>query len=298
MSFLILAFCCDKDRSSPSLSAGNDELAIRIKMSEDRILHGKEPAISENFLLAGLTLDPKFQRRFTNYSGDQCGRYLSAFSKADVINNQLNMQHLVQNIIANQKADGRFGSEDLDFSSGRLEGDHMALLWGNGRLLTGLLDYYEASQDAAALEAAVKSGNFLISISKSCMQADVVEKFQKKGAMGFICFTQNIEGLVKLSQATGKTVYIEHGLMPSFMAEPAGGNVLLLIGGIADLLKKEIPEERFKNTRLADGYLGLNYRHKGFYGESPVILRPLSEITQQRPANVRLWFNCEIKHDI
>jgi hypothetical protein len=84
--------------------------------------------------------------------------------------------------------------------------------------------------------------------------------------------------------------------MPSFSR--TGLAMYFLTGGIPDLLKKEIPEERFKNTRLADGYLGLNYRHEGFYGESPVILRPLSEITQQRPANVRLWFNCEIKHDI
>ena len=239
---IMLNSCSGVEQSSRISAAADDELGVRIKMVEDRFVHGKEPVISEDFLLAGLTLDPKFKRRFTNYSGDQCGRYLSAFSKHNVNANPLNMQHLVQRILATQKSDGRFGDQELDFHQGQLHGEHMALLWGNGRLLTGLLDYYEAFQDSAVLAAAVKLGDFLTGTTERCLQPDVIDKFKKKGAMGFICFTQNIEGLVKLYQATNNQNYLEHaGRIYPFLPEMGNQHVhgyLLTLRGVLMLYEK------------------------------------------------------------
>ena len=55
----------------------NSELSKRIKMATNRLVIGKEPAITEDFILACVTLEPQFDRRFTEFSGDQSGRYLS-----------------------------------------------------------------------------------------------------------------------------------------------------------------------------------------------------------------------------
>jgi len=232
---MMLTACLDGKRSSGVSAAADGELAARIKMIEDRFTKGEEPLISEDFLLAGLTLDPLYERRFTNYSGDQCGRYLSAFSNFNVSENPLNMPHLVQRIIAAQKPDGRFGSMQLDFSPGRLSGEHMALLWGNGRLLNGLLDYYQASQDTTVLAAAVKLGDFLLRSAEICMRPAVIKEFKTKGAMGFICVTHNIEGLVKLYKATGKKDYLVHAgkiypMLPAMGIQHTHGYLITLRG--------------------------------------------------------------------
>lgn len=187
----------------------HDELETRIKMVTNRIAFGDEPRLTEDFLLACVTLDPQFSRRFTEYSGDQCGRYLSAFSRIEVPGNPVNLKNLADKIILTQKADGRFGNDQLNFDDPmKLEGKHMALLWGNGRLLTGLMDYYVTSKDPAILQSAIKLGNFMLKTASSCSQKDVVEKFKTMGAMGYICFTQITDGLVKLYENTSDKNYL------------------------------------------------------------------------------------------
>lgn len=252
---------------SPKTAAlHTDELTERIKRAANRIVHGTQPTITEDFLLAGLTLDPKFQRRFTNFSGDQCGRYLSAFAGFEVEGNPVNMQQLVKKILALQKSDGRFGSEALDFKTTQLEGEHMALLWGNGRLLNGLMDYYAANPEPAVLQSAIKLGEFLIGITENCIQPQIIEEFKTKGAMGFICFTQNIEGLVKLYKATNNKTYIElaqriYPLLPEMGNQHSHGylNTLRGILMLYEITKK--PEQlafvtsRYKEVLESDSYL-------------------------------------------
>ena len=187
----------------------HDELETRIKMVTNRIAFGTEPRITEDFLLACVTLDPQFSRRFTAFSGDQCGRYLSAFSAIQVPGNPVNLKDLAGKIIMTQKADGRFGDDQLNFDDPmKLGGNHMALLWGNGRLLTGLMDYYAISKDPAALQSAIKLGNFMLKTASTCSQEAVVEKFKTMGAMGYICFTQITDGLVKLYEQTSDKNYL------------------------------------------------------------------------------------------
>ena len=187
----------------------DSELGKRIKMATNRLVIGKEPAITEDFILACVTLEPQFDRRFTEFSGDQSGRYLSIFSKLKVENNPVNIKQLINKIISTQKNDGRFGSDTLIFEASKIQDSHMALLWGNGRLLKGLMDYYETFKDPAVLKSAIRLGDFLNSITESCIKPDVIENFKNKGATGFICFTQNIEGLVKLYNATNNQKYIQ-----------------------------------------------------------------------------------------
>jgi DUF1680 family protein len=277
-SLLILLSCSGPESQSTQSVTKIDELQQRINMAADRIIRGKEPAITEDFLLAGLTLDPQFKRRFTNYSGDQSGRYLSVFSRFEVEGNPVDIHRLVKKIITTQKNDGRFGSEVLDFKVGALQGEHMALLWGNGRLLNGLLDYYQAYQDAAVLESAIKLGDFLISITENCIVPGIIEEFKKKGAMGFICFTQNIEGLVKLFQATNNRDYLElaqkiYPLLPEMGTQHSHGYLNTLRGILMLYTVTQQPAQlEFVTTRYKEILASENYLVSGgvpeFFGSS------------------------------
>jgi DUF1680 family protein len=206
---LFLIFACTGKKEQPNKQTQNDELELRIEKAYNRVMFGKNPEMDEDFLLACLTLDKKFERRFTNFSGDQPGRYLSIMSVSDVKNNPINLNEFVDKVIDLQKPDGRFGNESLSFEPDKITGEHMALLWGNGRLFAGLLDYYGKYKYDKALQSAKKLGDFLAVVTTSCTTRENIEMLKSMGAMGFICFTQNIEGLVKLYQFTSDGKYLK-----------------------------------------------------------------------------------------
>ena len=80
----------------------------------------------------------------------------------------------------------------------------MALLWGNGRMLVGLLTYHQATGDAAALAGARRLAGFLLGVREATKAPEVMARVEGQGAFGFICFTQLAEGLVLLGPATGE----------------------------------------------------------------------------------------------
>lgn len=235
LAFLPFLFACENDRDT-RVNTVESELDHRLDMIVGRIASGELPTITKDLLLAGLTLDPQYARRFTNYSGDQEGRYLSAMSLIDPEKHSIDIHDLVDAFIAEQKADGRFGNDKLVFEASQIEGDHMALLWGNGRLLTGLMDYYAAFPEAKpALVSAEKLAGFLIGVTTAATQPHVIERFKTMGALGFICFTQITEGMVKLYEATGKEVYRDaatqtYPLLPDFGNQHSHGFLNTLRG--------------------------------------------------------------------
>jgi DUF1680 family protein len=206
-SILFIFVSCDPGINE-NTGMAISEIDHRLDMVVNRITKGELPRLTEDFLLAGLTLDPAFERRFTNFSGDQIGRYLSAMSLIDNTQHNIDIHDLVKAVITNQRSDGRFGADTLSFETDDIEGPQMALLWGNGRLLTGLLDYYEKNPDRKdALTSAVKLGDFLDGVTGACTQPEIIDRFKTMGALGFICFTQITEGMVKLYNATGNEKY-------------------------------------------------------------------------------------------
>jgi len=121
--------------SAPAATA--TPLHDRYQLTLQRVLSGNSPAYTEEFLLEDVR--PIAGRRFTEYSGDVSGRYIGALATAARVYRTPfpNLDALVAKVIALQKPDGYFGSAfhyekptDLD----------MALLWGNGRLLVGLIE--------------------------------------------------------------------------------------------------------------------------------------------------------------
>ncbi|HOV33471.1 MAG TPA: glycoside hydrolase family 127 protein [Candidatus Hydrogenedens sp.] len=186
------------------------ELEKRVQWVQDRFDFIHDPAYTDSFILQDIKLSPDTPRRFQEFSGDISGRFLEVISlepRGDY--HKAWSRRIAQEIIKYQKEDGRFGNPDLVFTKDQVGRDHMALLWGNGRLLVGLISYYQINKDPAILEACKKMGDFFIAIFEECSQPDVIKRLEKQGANGFICFTQWSEGLELLARATGDNKYRE-----------------------------------------------------------------------------------------
>lgn len=265
LAFVLLTTCRPDSQAPPESSAG--ELGYRFDRIVHQITRGEAPSITREFLLAGLTLDPTFKRRFTNFSGDQEGRYLSAMSLVDTSLHTLELHGLVAAMIALQKPDGRFGADTLNFEARHMDTPQMALLWGNGRLLTGLLDYYSAFPDRTeALESARRLGDFLEGVTQACTRPEIVDRFKTLGALGFICFTQITEGMVKLYEATGMDKYkriaeITYPLLPEFGNQHSHGflntlrGVVMLYEATGDPVHLAFAEDIFDKILASENYL-------------------------------------------
>jgi hypothetical protein len=189
-------------------SVARHEFDYRMRMTLNRLTTDKAmPQYTEQFILADVNIDPANPRRFYNFSGDLSGRYIEVLSMAPKKSNRFQLPQLVNKLISFQQADGRFGSKDLVFAEDKISGEHMALLWGNGRLLVGLMQYYKEYRDNNALQAAKRLGDFFISSYEVCSTPAVSKRLEGMMAMGIICFTQYIEGLVMLSEFSGDAKY-------------------------------------------------------------------------------------------
>ena len=170
------------------------DLARRIDLTARRLTSTGVPAYTEDVVLADVTLDAR--RRFWNFSGDLSGRWvdaLAALPPAD--RSPADIAPLVAKLLAQQRPDGRFGRTDLAFTAAETGTEHMALLWGNGRLLVGLMAYWQATRDAAVLAAARRLAAFLLTVREATKAPEVMARVEGQGAFGFICFTQLAEGL-------------------------------------------------------------------------------------------------------
>ena len=185
------------------------ELKKRIEMARGRMLDGEAPAFTKDFVLADVALRPDYARRFSNYSGDLSGRYIGAFASMPAEGAKPHLCEVVHDLIRYQKPDGRFGRLGLTYAPEEISADHMALLWGNGRLLVGLMEYHALEPDEAVLGASKRLGDFIVTVHEGCADERVAEKVKGLGAAGVICFSQLVEPLVLLASATGDKVYLE-----------------------------------------------------------------------------------------
>ena len=182
------------------------DLARRIDLTARRLTQTGVPAYTEDFVLADVTLDTR--RRFWNFSGDLSGRWIEALAVLPPAGRSpADLAPLVAKLLAQQRPDGRFGRTDLAFTAAETGNEHMALLWGNGRLLVGLMAYWQVTRDAAVLAAARRLAGFLLAVREAAKAPEVMARVEGQGAFGFICFTQLAEGLAMLSQATGDGSY-------------------------------------------------------------------------------------------
>jgi hypothetical protein len=197
------------------------DLAARLAATARRLTGHGVPRFTDEFVLADVTLDPG--RRFTNYSGDLSGRYIEALSVLPAPGRgPSDIAPLVARLLREQKPDGRFGRTDLRYTAALTTTEHMPLLWGNGRLLVGLMAYHAATGDADTLAAARRLGDFLIGVRAAAGSREVIERVEKGGAAGFICFTQLNEGLMLLHRATRDPRCLEASREIALLLRPRG----------------------------------------------------------------------------
>ena len=196
--------------SVPAQKAAQGPLRDRFELTLRRVLHGDSPAYTQEFILADVRPTP--ERRFTEYSGDVSGRYIGALATAaQVYGAQApgpdapdpdapGLNELVAKVIALQKPDGYFGAA---FHYDQPADADMALLWGNGRLLVGLVEYYRLRPSAPVLAACRRIGDFLVRIGPMMLSSRMRESFGAQHfASSYICWTQQTEGLANLYMVT------------------------------------------------------------------------------------------------
>jgi DUF1680 family protein len=188
---------------TPSLAFANapsPTASRRDHLTLDRVLHGINPAYTPDFLLEDIHATPG--RRFTEFSGDVSGRWIGALASASAGYGTPFpiLDDVVHRVIAAQHPDGFFGSA---FHYDQPTDRDLALLWGNGRLLVGLMEYYSLTKDPATLASARKLGDFLIRIGPQFNSRKMADDFGAAHfASSYICWTQQTEGLAALYAVT------------------------------------------------------------------------------------------------
>ncbi len=153
-------------------------------------------------------------RIFTNYSGDASGRFLelASLTRTPGRSSPAALAPLLGTIARHQKADGHFGV-DLDLSKPMPKGaPPIPMLWGNARLLVGLLAASQEFHDESLLAAARRLGDFYVnSADQLCTPAREADyRSSGSGGDGYMCcYFPAIEGLVSLHRATGEARYLK-----------------------------------------------------------------------------------------
>lgn len=209
----------------------------RYQLTFERVLSGENPAYTPEFLMEDLRGTPG--RRFTNFSGDLSGRWIGALAaSASAFNEQIPALHsFVENALPLQHPEGYFGAS---FNVAHPSDDDMALLWGNGRLLVGLMEYYAVRRDDRVMKAARGLGDFLVRIGPEFNSKKMADAFNAAHfASSYICWTQQTEGLAALYAATGDARYRDLCAdIASRMERRAGDHVhgyLCSVRGMLDL---------------------------------------------------------------
>ena len=273
------------------------EFAMRMRRIQDRLTRPGFPEYTQEFILADVKLDPSYPRLYSDFSGDVSGRYIEALAVAPA-GDPAKLDELVRELLRYQRPDGRFGNAALSFESTAIGKPQMALLWGNGRLLVGLLAYHRARPAPAVLNAARQLGEFLLRVRQQCARPEVAQRLQGLGAYGLICFTQLIEGLVMLSQASGDSRYIEAARAIAPLLPPRGiqhthgylstlRGILLLHEATGDPGLLDSVEDAYRELVLSPDYVVFGGVLEFFGAEtpglSPADLKKLGEIDNKDP---------------
>lgn len=146
----------------------------------------------------------KQHRKFDEYSGDLSGRWIgvASFLAPEYPAAFAKLPRVLSSLEAYQQPDGHFGVEQ---NFAQLERDRdMPILWGNGRMLVGLVEAYQRTGAPQALEMAQRLGNYFIATDGVFDNAENIRRIGGTYADGFVtCYFSCIEGLADLGGVTG-----------------------------------------------------------------------------------------------
>lgn len=165
-----------------------------------------------DWLLADVSF--KVNRIFTNYSGDVSGRFLELASLTTPRGQfePATLRPVMDAVAQYQKADGHFGL-DMDFAQPLKKlSPPIPMLWGNARLLIGLVTAARECNDPTLLAAARRLGDFYItSAAEFCSPRREAElRATGTGGDGYTCcYFPAIESLALLYRATKDARYLD-----------------------------------------------------------------------------------------
>jgi len=172
---------------------------------------------TEEWLLADLSFE--VERRYTNFSGDVSGRFieLTALTSPAGQKSPATLAPVLAAITRErnsqfQKPDGHFGV-DVDLTKEGLAEDSptICLLWGNARLLAGLVVCAREYDDPAALDAAKRLGDFYVATADQLCDPQRDSDYRASGTYGhsYTCnYFPAIEGLAMLYRETNDGRYL------------------------------------------------------------------------------------------
>jgi DUF1680 family protein len=169
---------------------------------------GAAPLDQTEFILDDVAL--KQHRKFAEYSGDISGRWIgaAAFLAPQFPKPFAALPAVMAGFPLYQKTDGHFGADQHLPAIER--GRDMPILWGNGRLLIGLVEVYDRSSDPSALALAKRLGDYFIATDAVYNKADNIRNVGGGYADGFVtCYFSCIEGLVGLGRVTLDWRYLD-----------------------------------------------------------------------------------------
>jgi|YelNatPaOPRAMG01_1025707.scaffolds.fasta_scaffold03650_7 DUF1680 family protein len=188
----------------PDECTARGELMNRLICATNRLT---QPPYSEEFILADVSFKEK--RVFTEYSGDISGRIIGLAATQALCGRPTcwDLNDLLTKLVPYQKPDGHFGApQNLD--QGIDASRDMPILWGNGRMLIGLVEAWNAIHNKEALEMAKKLGDYYVNTDEYYDHASLVHQFGSEASGFQTCYFSGIEGLVKLYQATKDKRYL------------------------------------------------------------------------------------------
>ena len=195
------------DLRFPEKVCAKGQTLERLKLAYDRLR--SQPLGDIDFVLSDVNF--KFERRFTNYSGDISGRMLGALYACDAVlgTKSAMVDKLIAAFKRYQKPDGHFGADqNLDKEVNQLR--DMALLWGNGRLLLAMAQRLARKPDPALEAMARKLGDYCIATRKYYGKEENFKGVGGIKASGFTtCYPSLIDGLAALGEVTGETKYVD-----------------------------------------------------------------------------------------
>lgn len=159
------------------------------------------------------------RRPYKNYSGDISGRFIEimAMNSRGSYDVHPALKELLTDVPKLQRPGGYFCAsgiidwqQPIDFNP-KGGGTMMPALWGNARLLCGLVEACRAFNDPALLVTAKKLGDFYVDILPRFTDSKRMGEYTGGDtyASGYVtCYFPAMEGLVKLYKLTGEKKYL------------------------------------------------------------------------------------------
>jgi hypothetical protein len=180
--------------------------AVAQALNAERL--GAAPLDQTEFILDDVAL--KLHRKFAEYSGDISGRWIgaAAFLAPQFPKPFAAFPAVMAGFPLYQKGDGHFGADQHLPQIER--GRDMPILWGNGRLLIGLVEVYDRTGRPSALALAKRLGDYFIATDSIYDKPENIRNVGGGYADGFVtCYFSCIEGLVGLGRVTLDQRYLD-----------------------------------------------------------------------------------------